>query len=118
MNKYEFTEINEQVREIKFKGDITLDSSLQIKEEIKEYIQQNQIKFIVVDLEEVEFIDSSGLGMLISFFKEINEHQGQLVYIGVHDYVEKLIKLVKLDQVFIIRNSVEEALEVLKPYYA
>ena len=100
MNKYAITNLDSKIVKIEFFGEITLDNSL-----------------ILSDLNEVDFIDSSGLGILISFFKQINEKKGQLVYIGIHDYVAKLIDLVQLGQVFIIKKDEKEALEVLKGYY-
>ena len=117
MNKYEIINLNSKIVKIAFSGEITLDNSLIFKEEIKNYIVDKGIYFLIIDLNEVEFIDSSGLGMLISFFKEINEKKGQLVYIGIHDYVAKIIDLVQLGQVFIIKDDEKEALEVLKEYY-
>ena len=105
MNKYEIINLNSKIVKISFSGEITLDNSLIFKEEIKNYLVDKGIYFLIIDLNEVEFIDSSGLGMLISFFKEINEKKGQLVYIGIHDYV------------FIIKDDEKEALEVLKEYY-
>ena len=109
--------MNSKIVKISFSGEITLDNSLIFKEEIKNYLVDKGIYFLIIDLNEVEFIDSSGLGMLISFFKEINEKKGQLVYIGIHDYVAKIIDLVQLGQVFIIKDDEKEALEVLKEYY-
>jgi anti-anti-sigma factor len=117
MNKYEIINLNSKIVKISFSGEITLDNSLIFKEEIKNYLVDKGIYFLIIDLNEVEFIDSSGLGMLISFFKEINEKKGQLVYIGIHDYVAKIIDLVQLGQVFIIKDDEKEALEVLKEYY-
>jgi anti-anti-sigma factor len=117
MNKYEIINLNSKIVKIAFSGEITLDNSLIFKEEIKNYLVDKGIYFLIIDLNEVEFIDSSGLGMLISFFKEINEKKGQLVYIGIHDYVAKIIDLVQLGQVFIIKDDEKEALEVLKEYY-
>ena len=117
MNKYEIINLNSKIVKIAFSGEITLDNSLIFKEEIKNYLVDKGIYFLIIDLNEVEFIDSSGLGMLISFFKEINEKKGQIVYIGIHDYVAKIIDLVQLGQVFIIKDDEKEALEVLKEYY-
>ena len=117
MNKYEIINLNSKIVKIAFSGEITLDNSLIFKEEIKNYLVDKGIYFLIIDLNEVEFIDSSGLGMLISFFKEINEKKGQLVYIGIHAYVAKIIDLVQLGQVFIIKDDEKEALEVLKEYY-
>ncbi len=68
----------------------------------------------MVDLEKVSFIDSSGLGMLISFYKEINEKQGRIVFFNVQEYVWKLLKLVNLDKIFSVLPDRPAALSALK----
>lgn len=117
MTRYSIHIIDKSVVKVRFEGEITLDNSINFKDELKTYILENNVMYLVIDLEQVSFIDSSGLGMLISFFKEINEKKGQLVYIGIRDYVQKLIELVQLSQVFIIKETEEEAIELLRTYY-
>lgn len=99
--------------EISFKGDVTLEHSFDFKDEIKDRIAKEDCNQVIIDLHDVPFMDSSGLGMLISFFKDINEKQGTIVFYGVHDYLKKLLALVKLDQVFMIREDKKEAIKEL-----
>lgn len=99
--------------ELSFEGEVTLEQSFDFKDEIKEKIANENCYRMIVDLQKVPFMDSSGLGMLISFFKEINEKQGTIVYYGIHDYLKKLLALVKLDQVFTVCDDKEAALKEL-----
>ncbi len=112
MASYTF-ERKENHIELSFEGDVTLEHSFDFKDEIKEKIAKENCNQVIIDLEKVPFMDSSGLGMLISFFKDINEKQGIIVYYGVHDYLKKLLALVKLDQVFVIRDDKEAAIKEL-----
>lgn len=105
---------HEDYLEIILEGDITIGCSLSFKEEIKKAIAEHNCYTILLDLENVSFMDSSGLGMLISLFKDINEHSGSIVFYNVQDYVRKLIKLVRLDQVFTVADTKDEAYEKLK----
>lgn len=104
----------EQYQKIVFNGDITIDASMQFKDELKERLHAAAQKRFIVDMQAVPFMDSSGLGMLISMFKEVNELQGQIVYYGFQDYVLRLLKLVKLDQVFTIATDEAAAEAQLK----
>ena len=63
----------EMYSEILFLEDITLDISQIMKEEIKAILAEEDIRYLAVNLEKVEFMDSSGLGLLISLFKEVTE---------------------------------------------
>ena len=56
-------------------------------------------RFIALDLSEVEFIDSSGRGALVSILKQ-RGGQGEMVIGGVRETVASLFKLTRLDKVF------------------
>ncbi|GAM10618.1 anti-sigma-B factor antagonist [Geobacter sp. OR-1] len=68
-------------------------------------------KSILVDLKDVRFIDSSGLGALVSGFKNAISHQGNLKLSGLQPQVKSMFELTRLHRVFEIFTSSEEALE-------
>jgi len=90
-------------------GEITLLQSNELKEKIKEELLKLETKKLVIDLSQVPLLDSSGLGMLISLFKFINQEQGTIVYADMTDYVKKIIGFAKLDKIFTIVDDLEEA---------
>ena len=63
---------------------------------------------LVVDLRSVEFIDSSGLGVLVSMLKKLGT-RGRLVMCNLQPNVANTFKLSRMDRVFTIRPSVDEA---------
>jgi anti-sigma B factor antagonist len=65
---------------------------------------------IVLDLTLVEFIDSIGLGVLVACFKRAGG-QGKLVVVGAQGAVARLFKLTRMDRVFPIYKSLDEALK-------
>lgn len=68
--------------------------------------------FIMLDISEVEFIDSSGLGALVSLLKQLGG-QGEIVIGGARDSVASLFKLTRLDKVFQIFEDPRAALEAV-----
>lgn len=68
-------------------------------------------KNILVDLKDVRFIDSSGLGALVSGFKNAISQQGSLKLAGLQPQVKSMFELTRLHRVFEIFNSFEEAME-------
>ena len=66
-------------------------------------------KRVLVDLSDVKYIDSSGLGWLIVCQKRFQEHQGALVLHSLPQLVSNVLKVVKLDQVFTIADDAEAA---------
>jgi anti-sigma B factor antagonist len=64
-----------------------------------------QLKELVVDLSEVEFCDSSGLGALLIAERKMRENGGTITLVGVQKKVLTLIKISHLDRAFQIKNS-------------
>jgi anti-sigma B factor antagonist len=67
---------------------------------------------IVLNLSKVDFMDSSGLGAVISGLKKIGD-DGNIVICGVKETVMSLFRLTRMDRVFDIFPSEEEALKTL-----
>lgn len=66
---------------------------------------------LIVDLKEVRFIDSSGLGVLVSGFKNASTRQGSLKLSSLQTQVKSMFELTRLQRVFEIYTTVDEALE-------
>lgn len=65
---------------------------------------------LVLNLAEVRFIDSSGLGALLSGFKNANLRQGNLVLVGLQPRVQAMFELTRLHRVFRTYPTLAEAL--------
>ncbi len=87
------------------------DSSRDFKEQMAEIIKEGQ-KHILLDLAEVEFIDSSGLGTLLSLVRQLGE-QGNLMLCSIADNVMSLLRLTRLNRVFQIYEDEAAAVAAL-----
>lgn len=67
---------------------------------------------VIVDLSELEYMDSTALGLLISLYKELTGAGRQLVVV-TNEYINNLLALVRLNSVFTIVDSVDSAEELL-----
>lgn len=68
-------------------------------------------KELIVDLKDVRFIDSSGLGVLVSGFKNASSRQGSIKLSGLQTQVKSMFELTRLHRVFDIFQTVDDALE-------
>jgi len=66
-----------------------------------------------VDFDQTGYIDSSGLGVLVSLSKKIREQGGELRLAGLNEDLRTLFELTKLDTLFKIAGSRAEALKGL-----
>ncbi|RQW87503.1 MAG: anti-sigma factor antagonist [Geobacter sp.] len=98
---------------LRFMGDrLDAHNSDDLKAKIKELFAGGA-KSVLVDLTEVRFIDSSGLGALVSGFKNATNYKGSLALTGFQDQVRSMFELTRLNRVFDIYASVQEALAAL-----
>ena len=80
----------------------------EINDVINRLIDEKKNK-IVIDLKNVEWMNSSGLGILIGAVTLLKNNQGGLRLIQVPDKIQALLKSTKLNTVFEISNTFEEA---------
>lgn len=80
-----------------------------LKEAMKEVFERGAKK-VLVDLGQLRFIDSSGLGALVSGFKNSVSHRGHLALSNLQGQVQSMFELTRLHRVFDIHESVDEAL--------
>jgi anti-sigma B factor antagonist len=83
-----------------------------VKDELK-LLYAGDAKKVLVDLGEVRFIDSSGLGALVSGFKNAVSSRGRLALSGLQAQVVTMFELTRLNRVFDIFPTVEEAISSL-----
>jgi len=78
------------------------------KNVIYKAIEENFVK-IVIDLSKATWMNSSGLGMLITGLTTVRSSEGELKLANIADRVKRPLEITKLDTIFEIYNSVEEA---------
>ncbi len=90
-----------------------IDASLsgEFKAKLLEAIREGN-KRIVLDISMVEFIDSSGLGAIISGLKAVGE-DGKLVVSGSTENVRSMFRLTRMDRIFSIYDTEQEAVHAL-----
>jgi anti-sigma B factor antagonist len=95
------------------KGSLLADvQSKEILQAASDYIQNNETKF-VVDLKDLKFINSSGLGMMLTLLTKTRKSGGDVALANVPEQVNNLLVITKLTAIFKTGDSVEEAVKLL-----
>ncbi|MDZ7316620.1 MAG: STAS domain-containing protein [candidate division KSB1 bacterium] len=94
---------------VHIEGEVDMFSSPEARRAIMELIRKKTPK-IIVELEGVPYMDSSGLAVLIEGLRQCGEYGGSLAVAGVRDNVREVFELTRLDRVFKIYQNVEAAL--------
>jgi anti-sigma B factor antagonist len=93
---------------VEAKGEVDLYTAPRLKEQLVQLVGGGRSR-IAVDLEQVEFLDSTGLGVLIGGLKRAREAGGELALAGPREPVRKVLSITGLDRVFPIHESVDHA---------
>lgn len=78
-----------------------------VKEKLKSFYNQPHTK-LILDLVDIEFIDSTGFGVFLSIMKTANNNYGFFRICNIHPDVMELFKLLKLHNVFEIYNTLDD----------
>ena len=90
-------------------GEIDVYTAPLVREKLDEQIQAGRTD-LVVDLTEVSFLDSTGLGVLVGRLKLARTRGGSMRLVGTDDRDLKVFSITGLDKVFEIHPDVESAL--------
>lgn len=82
----------------------------QINDQINNYLDKQKFN-IIIDLAEVEWMNSSGLGILIGSMTTIKNNNGRMVLVNVSERISKLLSITKLSGVFQVKENIEEAVK-------
>jgi anti-sigma B factor antagonist len=89
-------------------GEIDLSTAPTLRNRIDQLVHDGARR-LVVNLERVGFMDSSGLSALVSSMKRMQEADGELALVCAQDSILKVFTVTGLDRVFAIHGSVAEA---------
>lgn len=93
---------------IKVCGDIDAYHSAAFKQKTLEHMPHTDKKIVAFDLSEVPYIDSAGLGSIVSLIKESKKTEKELVLFSLQPQVKKIFEMTKLDKIIRIVDTEEE----------
>jgi len=100
---------NNETYIIDVNGEMDLYNSYKLKELVMKMLEKKVRRFII-NLENVDYIDSSGIGALIYICSTIKKLNLKLVITNIHGSVKRVIELTKLMGYFPITPTIDEAL--------
>lgn len=106
--KYEMKKLTDTVNYIEFKGSFCYPDVLRIKDELYKIITAKESS-LLIGLNELEYIDSVGIGVIIGLQIRTKELNGRLYLICEKGKIYKIIELVGLHKSFEIFESYDQA---------
>ncbi len=91
-------------------GEVDVYTAPKLREKLVELVGEGNYQ-IVVDMTKVEFLDSTGLGVLVGGLKRVRSHDGSLSLVCNQERILKIFRITGLTKVFPIHDTLDEALQ-------
>lgn len=90
---------------LRLKGELDDVSVGDLRLRISNYIDEYKIKHLVINLEKLEFLDSSGIGFIIGRYHQLKKRNGDVSLCNVPYKMERIINLSGLTKICMIREN-------------
>lgn len=107
------TRVEQNALIVKVIGELDLVIAEQFKAVIEKELEHLNIHILVLDLEEVSFIDSSGLGAILGRYKMLSEKKGKMVLLNPQPAVRRILELSGILRIISIYEDLNRALSAI-----
>ena len=95
-------------------GEVDCYTAPKMREQIVDLVTAGR-NHLIIDMEQVEFLDSTGLGVLVGGLKRVRAQDGSLQVVCTQERILKIFRITGLTKVFPIHTSISEALQAQDP---
>lgn len=105
--------VKKDVLIVRLSGELDHHESEGLRSEWKDMLYQNPVKHIILNLESVTFMDSSGLGVVLGRYKEVLQLGGEMVVCSISPPVNRLFEMSGIFKIVRLEENEQFALETL-----
>jgi len=106
-------DVKESVLCIRLSGELDHHAAEELRSKVTETLAANQIQHIVLNLGELSFMDSSGLGVILGRYKQIKATGGEMVVCSISPSVKRLFDMSGLFKIIRLEEDELKALQTL-----
>lgn len=110
MQTYLDFKMKDDVLIVSIVGDLDHHQATQAREEIDRTIEAFKSKHLIMDFSKVEFMDSSGIGVVMGRYNKVKEKNGEISIIGCSKYVKLILEMAGIFTIMDCYNTLDEAL--------
>jgi len=97
---------------VRIRGEMDMVVAEKLRKEIDRKLDTKKISNLVINLEEVTFIDSSGLGVIIGRFKKISSLNGKMYIVGARPQVHKILMFSGINRLVSMYNNEQDIINI------
>lgn len=110
--------INQQIEDaigiLTFEGEFTSAAIIREIDALNPVLEREDLRGLVFNLENVSFIDSSGMGWIIAVFRTLHEKDQQLHICNANPTIMEMFIMTGVDEIFSIHETKQQALQAIK----
>jgi anti-sigma B factor antagonist len=96
---------------VTLRGEIDLHNSPMVRTALLKYLEEHKPKKLVLNLAEVPYMDSSAIAVLVEALQKMRKQGGKIFLTNLQPRVKGLIEIAKLDSIFSLVDTEDEALK-------
>lgn len=105
-------EIKGQALIAALRGELDLHTSPEFKEQTKAILASHpKLKYLIINVKEMSFIDSSGLGVILGRYRELESRGGKLYFVQANPQIRRILELSGLQKIAEFADSTKEVLK-------
>ena len=97
---------------VRIRGEMDMVVAEKLRKEIDRKLDTKKVSNLVINLEEVTFIDSSGLGVIIGRFKKISGLNGKMYLVGARPQVHKILMFSGINRLVSMYNNEQDIINI------
>ena len=94
---------------LRLTGELDQAVTENLKIRVSEIIDKYMIKHVIINMDKLQFMDSSGIGFIIGRYAQVKRREGKIVICSMNDIIERIVVLSGLKRICLIAASEEEA---------
>jgi stage II sporulation protein AA (anti-sigma F factor antagonist) len=106
-------ETRQDVLVIRLQGELDHHTAEDLRSQADEVLRTSPVRHIVLNLADLAFMDSSGIGVILGRYKQISARAGEMYVCSVNPTIHRIMEMAGLFKVIKVRENEAEALQVL-----
>ncbi|MCL7748222.1 MULTISPECIES: anti-sigma F factor antagonist [Halalkalibacter] len=98
---------------VRLQGELDHHTAEELRGQVEQVLADGQVKHIVLNLELLSFMDSSGLGVILGRYKQVKANSGEMVVCAISPSVKRLFEMSGLFKIIRLEDSEQFALQTL-----
>ncbi|WP_139489247.1 anti-sigma F factor antagonist [Brevibacillus dissolubilis] len=106
-------EVKNEVLVVRLQGELDHHTAEELRNKVDDVLKNEQIRHVVLSLASLEFMDSSGIGVILGRYKQISARSGEMVVCSINPTIYRIFEMSGLFKVIKFKDNEAEALTVL-----